>query len=380
MVLTALEPYKHKNINCYFVSNIDPADINSVLNKADPETTLFIVASKSFTTTETLNNAKTARKWLLKHCEFSELRNHFIAITSKSDKAIEFGIDQDNILPMWDWVGGRYSLWSAIGLIISLGTSYDVYKQLLDGAYSLDNHFKSKPWQQNMPVILALLGIGYVNYANCQSHALLPYCQNLEFFTNYIQQLDMESNGKSVDTNNNFINYKTGPIIWGAPGTNGQHAFHQLLHQGSHITPCDFIVPVDNKFDYDPNNQQQSLVANAYAQAKTLMDGYGFKDNNTAEYKQLQGNKPSTTLLLPELNPFYLGALISLYEHKVFCQGVIWGINSFDQWGVERGKVIANDINEILNKLEYNENQNDSPLDSSTLSLIKYYQNNRAQQ
>lgn len=360
MVYNALEPYRNKDINCYFVSNIDPASINSVLNKIDPETSLFIVCSKSFSTAETLANAKTARKWLLKFCQFEDLKYHFIAVSSAIDKVIAFGISPDNILPMWDWVGGRYSLWSAIGLSIALGTSYDNYLSLLKGANDLDKHFKSKSWSENMPVMLALLGIGYINFANSQSHALLPYCENLEYFPNYIQQLDMESNGKSVNIHNNLVNYNTGPIIWGAPGSNGQHAFHQLLHQGTHIIPADFIVPINTH--YEPHNQHHALIANAFAQSKTLMDGY--KDPNNRIYKYLKGNKPSNMFLMPELSPYYLGVLIALYEHKVFTQGAIWGINSFDQWGVERGKVVAD---EIIPYLDYN-NSTDTLIDISSRS------------
>lgn len=364
MAYYALRPYWNKKIGCHFVSNIDPANINHVLGSISPETSLFIVSSKSFTTPETLANANTAKNWLLQHSSFEQLKNHFIAITSSIDKALDFGIEKNNILPMWDWVGGRYSLWSAIGIIIALGTSYDTYNSLLAGGNALDKHFKSKAWKENIPVIMALLGIGYINYAHTQSHALLPYCQDLDYFTDYIQQLDMESNGKSVNLNDEIINYKTGPIIWGAPGTNGQHAFHQLLHQGTHVVPCDFIVPVTS--NYQPETQQQSLVSNAFAQAKTLMDGY---TDTASNYNTLLGNKPSNMLLLPKLTPYYLGILIAMYEHKVFTQGVIWNINSFDQWGVERGKIVAN---EIFSYLDYN-GENRLPLDTSTMNLINKY-------
>lgn len=374
MVYHALKPYWNKNIKCYFVSNIDPSEISSIISQVDPQKTLFIISSKSFTTQETLANANTVRNWFMQFCEFKDLKHHFIAITSSPDKAIKFGIDQYHILPMWDWVGGRYSLWSAIGLIIALGTSYDSYRQLLLGANKIDKHFQSNSWSENIPVIMALLSIGYINFAGSQSHALLPYSQNLDYFTDYIQQLDMESNGKSVNNFDEIINYRTGPIIWGAPGTNGQHAFHQLLHQGTHIVPCDFIVPVNS--DYEPADLQKILVANAFAQAKTLADGYISKYNN---FTTCFGNKPSSTLLVPKLDPYYLGMLIALYEHKVFTQGAIWNINSFDQWGVEHGKTLAN---EIIEHLAYNKNtcisdtlsnQNSIQLDASTYNLINKY-------
>lgn len=379
MVYHALRPYWNNNIKCHFVSNIDPSDINFILEKADPETTLFIISSKSFTTTETLANANAARKWLLKYCSQPELAKHFIAITSNMIKAHNFGITPDNILPIWDWVGGRYSVWSAIGLTIALGTSYDTYLELLNGANKLDQHFKNKPWSENMPVTLALLGIGYINYANCQTQAILPYSKNLEYFPDYIQQLDMESNGKSVDIYHNVINYKTAPIVWGATGTNGQHAFYQLLHQGNHLVPCDFIIPLSGSSGSSgPHSEHEfnhkTLVANAFAQTKTLMDGYNHPES--PKYKLLAGNKPSNTLLLPKLTPYYLGILIALYEHKIFVQGVIWKINSFDQWGVEQGKVIAQ---AILENLDYNSEHRNSfiNLDPSTIGLIKKYQEKR---
>jgi glucose-6-phosphate isomerase len=370
MVYHALKPYWHQDITCYFISNIDPSEISHVIKTIDPDQTLFIISSKSFNTTETITNATTIRNWLLQFCELKQLKNHFIAITNNIHKAIEFGIDPNYILPIWDWVGGRYSLWSAMGLVIALGTNYTVYTELLKGANKLDQHFKTKPWPENIPVILALIGIGYINFAGCQSHALLPYCQNLNHFTDYIQQLEMESNGKSVNICDEIINYNTAAIIWGATGTNGQHAFHQLLHQGTHIVPCDFIVPVSSNYTLD--EQQQILVANAFAQAKTLLDGYHNENNN---FTKLAGNRPSNTLLLPQLTPYYLGILIAIYEHKVFTQGVIWNINSFDQWGVEHGKVIAN---EILPYLTYNGNANipdkyNTKLDASTYNLITKY-------
>lgn len=363
MVYFALKPYWNKNVQCHFVSNIDPHEINSVLEQSDPETTLFIISSKTFTTLETLANADTARKWLLKYCNFHELKFHFIAVTSAVNKAIDFGLDANNILPMWDWVGGRFSLWSAIGISIALGTSYTAYSELLKGANTLDKHFKTQPWNRNIPVILALLGIGYINFVGATSHALLPYCQSLEYFPSYVQQLDMESNGKSVDVLDNYLNYNTGPIIWGATGTNGQHAFHQLLHQGTHLVPCDFILPINSH--YQPQDQQYALVANALAQARTLLDGTD--DSVVAKHKKLLGNKPSTTIVFDKLSPYNLGILIAIYEHKVFTQGAIWGINSFDQWGVERGKVIAKEISEYLKSQNHLDNK---ILDSSTKRLI----------
>lgn len=371
MVYHALQPYWNNNITCHFVSNIDPCDITNTLSQCNPETTLFIVASKSFTTSETLTNAKTARKWLLEHCQFEDLDKHFIAISSNVKKAVEFGMNDNNIFPMWDWVGGRYSLWSAIGLPIALGTSYQTFKELLNGANYIDNHFKSNSWFENIPVILALISIGYINYANCQSHAILPYSDSLEYFVNYIQQLDMESNGKSIDSDNNNIYYNTGPIIWGGVGTNGQHAFHQLLHQGSHLIPCDFIVPLSSQVT--KNEQHKILVANAFAQAQTLMQG---NINTKHNYKNLVGNKPSNTLLFDKLSPYTLGSLIAIYEHKVFSQGAIWNINSFDQWGVEQGKIIADAIAPYL---DYNCNSS-SNFDPSTNLLISKYQSYSKQQ
>lgn len=364
MVYTALKPFWNSDVTCHFVANIDPYDISSVLEVSNPETTLFIVSSKSFSTIETLTNANTARDWLLKQCDFTQLQHHFVAVTSNVDKAIEFGINKNNILPMWDWVGGRYSLWSAIGISIALGTSYNTYLELLKGASDLDKHFKTKPWKENIPVILALLGIGYTNCANAFSHALLPYCQSLEHFTSYIQQLDMESNGKSVNNSYETISYQTGPIIWGSTGTNGQHAFHQLLHQGTHLVPCDFIVPINSY--YHPKHQQQTLVAHAFAQSKTLLEGSASDVN----YKRLMGNKPSNTILLTELSAYALGNLIALYEHKVFCQAAIWDINPFDQWGVEKGKIIANEIEQYL---KYNNNNLNTGFDSSTNNLVRKY-------
>lgn len=366
MAYFALRPYWNNKIRCHFVSNIDPYEINMVLEQSNPETTMFVLSSKSFTTYETLSNAQTARKWLLKFCSFDQLKYHFIAVTSAVDKAIKFGIDADHILPIWDFVGGRFSLWSAIGISIALGTSYETYSELLKGANRLDNHFKSESWSNNIPVILALLGIGYINFANATSQALLPYSQALEYFPSYIQQLDMESNGKSVDLMDNYIDYKTGPIIWGAPGTNGQHAFHQLLHQGTHLVPCDFIVPINSH--YEPIEQQQALVANALAQAKTLLHGTNnSSDAVIANHKKILGNKPSTTILFDKLTPYNLGILIAIYEHKVFTQGIIWGINSFDQWGVESGKVSAI---EILEYLKLQNHEGNSKFDASTSHLI----------
>lgn len=378
MVCNALKNYHNKNITTYFVSNIDPNDINNILNKINLETSLFIISSKSFSTIETLTNFKTIRELYLQQTEAKHLHKHFIAITSNTNKAIEYNISPDNILPMWDWVGGRYSLWSAIGISIAMATSYDIFLELLTGAHKLDLHFKTKSWQENIPVILALISTGYINYANCQTHAILPYCQDLEFFTNYIQQLDMESNGKNIDLNNNLINYNTGPVIWGAPGTNGQHAFHQLLHQSNTIVPCDFIITAKHNINTNNkelknfyNKQQELLLSNALAQSKTLMDGY-IDNINNKNYKFLAGNKPSNTILLPKLTPYYLGILIAIYEHKVFTQGILWNINSFDQWGVERGKIIANDI---LPYLEYNCNNRPNKLDNSTAVLINKYHN-----
>ncbi len=380
MVCHALAPYHHTGITCYFVSNVDSTDLATVLAKLDPETTLFIVASKSFTTQETLMNAESARDWLLETAKMREaIRQHFIAISSQPERAKKFGIDADNVFEMWDWVGGRYSLWSTIGLPIALATSMETFKALLAGAHEMDQHFRDTPFHQNMPVILALLGIWYHNFWGTDSHAVIPYDQSLAYLPNYLQQLDMESNGKRVDRTGRPVDYQTGPIIWGSVGTNGQHAFHQLLHQGTETVPVDFIIA--KQTHYPIADHHAALYANCLAQSQALMlgkdieqarkecldQGYSTEAATAlAPHKVIPGNKPSNTILIDKLTPQTLGALIALYEHKVFVQSAIWNINAFDQWGVELGKQLGKPIlSQILS------GQSNKQMDSSTLAMIQ---------
>ena len=355
MVVSALDAYRNDTLNVHFVSNVDPNDIEQTLAQLTPETTLFTIASKSWTTLETLSNADTAKAWLQKAAGDIDISNHFIAISSQPDRCHEYGIHQDNILPMWDWVGGRYSLWSAIGFPIILATSFGHFTELLDGAKAMDEHFSSAPLETNMPVLLALLEVWYVNFWSCGSHAVLPYDHQLRLLPDHLQQLIMESNGKRVNSQGQAVDYQTCPVIWGAAGTNGQHSFHQLLHQGTQLIPVDFILPLTSH----SNNkaQHRHLVANCLAQAEALMDGTSQQptDNNLsnaeqklAAHKAIPGNKPSTIISMQQLTPSTLGALISLYEHKTFCSSCIWDINAFDQWGVELGKSISSTIHNAL--------------------------------
>jgi glucose-6-phosphate isomerase len=379
-VLSALEPYHSANLSYHFVSNIDPTDLTKVIAKVDLESTLFIVASKSFSTLETIENAKSARKLLVNHgCPESKIQNHFIAISTNLEATKAFGIAEENTLPMWDWVGGRYSLWSAIGLIIVIIIGYDNYLSLLKGAENMDEHFLNAPIEKNMPIIMAVLGVWYQNYFNSQTHALISYDSRLKDLSEHIQQVDMESNGKQVNQQGNKVDYDTGAIIWGGVGTNDQHSYMQLIHQGTRTVPIDFIIPVKS---FNPlESQQQWLLANALAQSKALMEGKtediaydelidSGKQQQYAEYlakhKVIAGNKPSSTILMKQLTPETMGALIALYEHKVFVQGLIWNINSFDQWGVELGKELSSPIMEQLTgtaSLNLN-------ADSSTAGLI----------
>ena len=376
----ALKPYQRRNLKLHFVANIDGSHIHDLLKKLDPETTLFIVSSKSFSTQETLQNTLTAKGWFLDSGATHEhIASHFIAITSNIDAAQKFGIDKDNIFPMWDWVGGRYSLWSAIGLPIALAIGYQYFEELLDGAFEMDNHFKNAPPAQNIPVILGLLGVWYRNFFGAESHAILPYYHYLRGLPAYIQQLDMESNGKSCTRDGKKTECETGPIIWGSEGTNGQHSFHQLIHQSNTLIPVDFILPIRA-----PNSDKihhAMLAANCFGQAQALMQGYTYaeclrdlqdlpvdKMNLLAAHKTMPGNKPSNTFLIQELTPRILGSLISMYEHKVFVQGVLWDINSFDQWGVELGKKLGNNVLDILQG-----NRSLEEVDSSTASLIKQF-------
>ncbi|MCL6417115.1 glucose-6-phosphate isomerase [Aestuariirhabdus sp. Z084] len=383
VVMQGLQNFQHPDVNVHFIANIDPADMLVTLNQLDPETTLFIIASKSFGTQETTRNAEACRKWLQNHgVTTPDLAKHFMAITSNIDKAVEFGIAADNILPMWDWVGGRYSLWSTIGLPIALGIGYDRFEQLLKGARSMDLHFCEAPLEQNMPVLLGMLGIWYQNFWHARSHGLLCYSYHLRSFVDHIQQLDMESNGKNVNRLGTALDYRSGAIIWGGEGCNGQHAYHQLLHQGNQLTPVDFIVPLRS---HSPEHQPQHgiLVANAFSQSQALMQGKSslqITDELQAQglddaaieallpHKIIPGNRPSNSLITEQLTPFSLGALLALYEHKVFVQAAVWGINPFDQWGVELGKQLSDTL---LDRLQHPEALADQ--DSSTNGLIRLY-------
>jgi glucose-6-phosphate isomerase len=389
MICEALKSYGAKDITPYFVSNVDGADIAQTLELCDPETTLFIVASKTFTTQETMTNAYSARTWLLKHLKDRQsIKNHFVAISTNGAAVDKFGIDKENMFEFWDWVGGRYSLWSAIGLSISIFIGMDNFEKLLNGAHDIDNHFKDAPLNKNIPVILALIGVWYINFFKFNTHAILPYDQGLSLFPSYLQQADMESNGKFIDRNGNKIKYHSGPILWGESGTNGQHAFYQLIHQGTEVVPSDFIMPIHSHYSIGNNGNEHHkiLIANCIAQTQSLMMGKTNKearkelknqnlDQNMIKiltpHKTFEGNRPSTSILFDKLTPKSLGRLIAIYEHKIFTQGVIWNINSFDQWGVEYGKQIAKLV--LPKLIEPNET---SGFDSSTNNLINYTKKN----
>ena len=376
----SLKPYWSRKINCHYLSNIDGSDLTETLQGLNPETTLFIIQSKSFSTQETLKNANACRDWFLDNggCEV-ELARHFSAVTANVEKAMGFGIAEKNIFPMWDWVGGRYSLWSAIGLPLMLTVGYENFRQMLEGAHEMDVHFKTAPLQQNMPVLMGLLGVWYINFFNAQSHAILPYDHYLRGLPSHIQQLDMESNGKSVDMFGRKINYQAGPIIWGGVGSNGQHAYHQLLHQGTQFAPCDFILPLMSHNAV--GDFHALLVSNCLSQSQALMQGktleqaqaelaeQGLSDAEMAilaPQKEIAGNRPSNTIYFDKTTPKTVGALIALYEHKVFVQGLIWGVNSFDQWGVELGKQLGHKVHDALQACE----SVDNGFDSSTQGLI----------
>jgi len=364
-------------MNVHFVSNIDQADLLETLGKVSAETTLFLVASKTFSTHETMTNASSARAWLFQHTDDkSAVAKHFVALSTHKTNVAEFGIDPNNMFEFWDWVGGRYSLWSSIGLSIALYLGMDNFEQLLDGAHEADNHFKTAPLEENIPVIMGCLGIWYNNFFNAESLAILPYDHNMQFFADYFQQGDMESNGKSVDLEGNPTDYSTGPIIWGQPGTNGQHAFYQLIHQGTKLIPCDFLAPAQSHYDLEQHHD--ILISNFLAQTEALMKGKTAKEvkmalGNTASdnliaAKVFSGNRPTNSFLFKKLTPHCLGKLIALYEHKIFVQGSIWNINSYDQMGVELGKVLAvNILPELTDKNPA------SSHDSSTNALINYY-------
>ncbi len=353
----ALKPYRQKHLNVHYVANVDGCHIHDVLSTLDPETTLVITSSKTLTTQETLRNTESAKEWFLKQANVADIQHNFACVSSNIDAAKNFGISEKNIFPMWDWVGGRYSIWSAIGLPLAIGIGFDNYLEFLTGAFEMDEHFRKTPFEENMPVIMALLGIWYRNFHGAQSQVLLPYYHYLRGLPAYIQQLDMESNGKSVNLENKETNYDTGPIIWGSEGTNGQHSFHQLIHQSKTPIPVDFILPLNPHSDICDHHDM--LIANCLGQSQALMEGQTQEQviaamtkakcstdeiSYLSSHKVMKGNKPSNTLLMPKLTPKALGSLIALYEHKVFVQGVIWQINSFDQWGVELGKALGNDI------------------------------------
>ncbi len=385
MVTEALKPYWKNNIEAFFVSNVDGTHIAETLKKINAEETLFLIASKTFTTQETMTNAHTARAWFLQFAKDEQhIAKHFVALSTNENEVKKFGIDTANMFEFWDWVGGRYSLWSAIGLSIALTIGYENFEELLKGAYSTDEHFKNEKFKNNIPVLMALIGLWYTNFFNTQSEAILPYDQYLHRFAAYFQQGNMESNGKSIDRSGNDIDYNTGPIIWGEPGTNGQHAFYQLIHQGTLLIPCDFIAPT---ISHNPlGDHHKKLLSNFFAQTEALMNGKTeeeakeelIKENKTDEeikkllpFKVFEGNRPTNSFLIKKITPFTLGQLIALYEHKIFVQGVIWNIFSFDQWGVELGKQLAN---KILPELESNEAITSH--DSSTNGLINWFKNN----
>lgn len=382
MVTEALKNYNVFGIETHFVSNIDSANISEVLTKVKAEETLFMIASKTFTTQETMTNANTAKAWFLgQGGSRADIAKHFIAISTNSESVVEFGIDPNNMFVFWDWVGGRYSLWSSIGLSIACTIGYNNFEQLLIGAYEMDEHFQQTSFDQNAPVILALLGIWYTNFFGAETEAVLPYDQCMHRFAAYLQQANMESNGKSVDRSGKKVKYQTGPVVWGEPGTNGQHAFYQLIHQGTKLIPCDFIAPA---ISHKPiGNHHSILLSNFFAQTEALMNGKSYDEVVTelaktgkseaeiqaiAPFKIFEGNSPTNSILVKQLTPKTLGSLIALYEHKIFVQGIIWNIHSFDQWGVELGKVLAA---RILPELDGQTNAQSH--DSSTNGLINTY-------
>ncbi len=384
MVCSALKHFKTR-LNIHFVSNVDGNHIAETIKNLNPETTLFIVASKTFTTQETMTNAESAKSWFLKSGKKEDVAKHFVALSTNIKSVKEFGIAEENIFEFWDWVGGRYSLWSAIGLSIVLAVGYDNFEQLLKGAFDTDTHFQTADFSENVPVLMGLLGIWYRNFYAATSYAVLPYSQYLDRFPAYLQQGDMESNGKCVDRNGEFVGYETGPIIWGEPGTNGQHAFYQLIHQGTELIPADFIAYV--KSCNEVSDHQEKLLANFFAQTEALAFGKyeaeveaelkasGKSDeeiDKLLNFKVFHGNTPTNSLMFKELTPFSLGQLIALYEHKIFVQGIIWNIFSFDQFGVELGKVLAG---KILPELENKEVITSH--DSSTNGLINYFKNSK---
>lgn len=386
MVTEALKPYAKADLNIHFVSNVDGTHIAEALKKVNPETTLFIVASKTFTTQETISNAETAKAWFLEKAkDGAHVAKHFAALSTNAKSVAAFGIDTENMFEFWDWVGGRYSLWSAIGLSIALYIGFENFEGVLTGAHEMDVHFRTAPYEENIPVILALLGVWYNNFYEADSHAILPYDQYMHRFAAYFQQGDMESNGKGVTKSGKSVNYSTGPIIWGEPGTNGQHAFYQLIHQGTKLIPCDFIAPVNS---HNPiGEHHKMLLSNFFAQTEALMQGKtadearaelkksGISDAEVEElvpHKVFTGNRPTNSIFAKKITPKVLGALIAMYEQKIFVQGMIWDVNPYDQWGVELGKQLAKII---LPELENSTAV--SGHDSSTNGLINFYKANR---
>ncbi len=365
MAYQALRPHSDRDLCVRFVSNIDPTDVAEAVRDLNPATTLFIVVSKTFGTIETLTNARTARTWLTDALGADAVAKHFVAVSTNASRVADFGIDTNNMFGFWDWVGGRYSVGSAVGLSLMLAIGPDQFREFLGGLHDIDTHFRTAPLEQNAPVMMALLGVWYSNFFDAASHAVLPYSDHLARFPAYLQQLDMESNGKSVTAEGDVVDYDTGPIIWGEPGTNGQHAFYQLIHQGTRLIPCDFIGFAKPS---DPIGEHHDLLmANFFAQTEAL----AFGQNHDDPARTFEGNRPTTTILSETLSPRVLGQLIALYEHKVFVQGVIWGVNSFDQFGVELGKVLATTIAGEL------ADDTTGDHDSSTSSLISWYKNNR---
>ncbi len=381
MVTEALAWLKRPDLESYFVSNVDATDIMSVLDRVDPETVLFVVASKTFTTQETMTNAATARSWLVERLgDEAAVSRHFVAVSTNADGVSRFGIDRDNMFGFWDWVGGRYSVWSAIGLPVALAIGMDAFEDFLAGGHAADNHFQSVALDANIPVIMAMLGIWYSNFWGAETHAIIPYDQYLHRFPAYFQQGDMESNGKRVTLDGTQVGYATGPVIWGEPGTNGQHAFFQLLHQGTRLVPADFLIAAES---HNPVGRHQSmLMANYLAQTAALMRGRSADEARAlladagidgerlellAAHRSYPGNQPTSSFLVRTFDPFTLGQLVALYEHKIFVQGIVWGINSFDQWGVELGKQMANDLLPMV------EGGAGAPADGSTAALLEMY-------
>ncbi len=385
MVCQALKAYGSKTITPYFVSNVDGADLSQALEKCNPETTLFIIASKTFTTQETMTNAFSARDWFLKAAKDNQhIKKHFVALSTNQHVVSQFGIDTENMFEFWDWVGGRYSLWSAIGLSIALYIGMDGFEELLKGGFEMDEHFKTAPIEQNIPMMMGLLGVWYINFFNFPTHAILAYDQGLSKLAPYLQQADMESNGKFINRDGEHIDFHTGPVIWGEVGTNGQHAFYQLLHQGTEIVPADFIMPIESQYALgkDGNEHHKILLSNFIAQTQSLMLGKTYNEARTEIEKQgyegediesfipqktFEGNRPTSSILFKKLTPKTLGQIIAMYEHKIFTQGIIWNINSFYQWGVEYGKQIAKQVLPKLSEKTPTDN-----FDSSTNGLINY--------